>query len=140
MRNEYSHWMTMAVRWGDMDAFGHVNNAVFFTYFESVRIHFFDAVELFELAEADHHRPAVVSANCNFRQQVHYPADLDLGIRVAKVGNTSFTLEYVALRAGTDEVVADGTSAIVWVNYETGRPIPIPDIIRQAINPPDYSV
>ena len=99
-----------------------------------MRIHFFEAVELFELAEADHHRPAVVSANCNFRQQVHYPADLDLGIRVAKVGNSSFTLDYVALRTETDEVVADGDSTIVWVDYDTGHPL------REALMPPDYSV
>ena len=56
------------------------------------------------------------------------------------MGNTSFTLEYVALRSETDEVQADGNSTIVWVDYDTGRPIPIPDKLREALDPPDYSV
>lgn len=133
MRDDYRLWLPIDVRWGDMDAFGHVNNAKYFTYCESARIAYFDRIDLDACKEAPEHGPAVVTATCNFRQQVHHPAELDVGARVTKVGRTSFTIEYVILRRGTEEVVADGSSVAVWVDYGAGKSIPVPDELKRRI-------
>ena len=98
MRDDYHVWITVDVRWGDMDAFGHVNNAKYFTYCESARIRYFEELDLEAYREHESHGPAVVSATCNFIRQVHYPATLDVGVRAAKIGRSSFTLDYVILR------------------------------------------
>ena len=77
MREDFRHWLPLEVRWGDMDAYGHVNNAKYFTYCESARMSYFDAVRLDEFRGAESHGPAVVTATCNFRRQVHHPASLE---------------------------------------------------------------
>lgn len=121
------------VRWGDMDSFGHVNNACYFTYCESARIAWFDAIELERFKEAPHHGPALVTATCNFLRQVHYPAALEVGVRATQVGSKSFTLEYAILRRDNGEKVADGSSVVVWVDYQEGRSILLPEPLRDRI-------
>jgi acyl-CoA thioester hydrolase len=133
MREQFKHWERISVRWGDMDAIGHVNNAKYFTYCESVRISYFEAIELWRFREHDRQGPALVSATCNFRQQVHYPAELDVGARTSEIRNRSFTLEYEIYRRDSGELVADGSSVVAWVDYEANKAIPIPDELRAAI-------
>jgi acyl-CoA thioester hydrolase len=133
MRENFRHWQPIEVRWGDMDAFGHVNNAVYFTYCESARISYFDAIELENHRGEATHGPAVVTATCNFRKQVHYPEALEVGARATKIGGKSFTLEYLILRRGSDEVVADGSSVVVWVDYGAGHSIALPEALKSSI-------
>lgn len=123
----------MTVRWGDMDALGHVNNAKYFTYLEAARTAFFDGVNLWKFRE--HHRQgiAVVQAACNFRLQLRYPAGLDVGLRVTRVGGKSFTLEYGIFRKGTDEVVGDGSSVAVWMDFDASRALPITFEMRRIL-------
>ncbi len=134
MRDDYRHWITVPVRWGDMDAFGHVNNARYFTYCESARISYFQALGLGE----QHNRtpdvgPSVVTATCNFRRQVHYPATLEVGVRAVKIGRTSFPLEYGIFFEGTEELVADGSSVVVWVDYGEAKSAPLPESLKARI-------
>jgi acyl-CoA thioester hydrolase len=133
MRNQFKLWIPITVRWGDMDAMGHVNNAKYFTYCESARISYFYAVELWKHREHDRQGPALVTANLNFRQQVHYPADLEVGVRCSEIRNRSFTLEYEIYRQGTDECVADGASVVVWTDYAANKAIPLPEGLKTAI-------
>ncbi len=140
LRDDYRTWITVEVRWGDMDAFGHVNNAKYFTYCESARIHYFAALGLDVLRGHESHGPAVVSANCNFRRQVHYPATLDVGVRVTKIGRTSFVLDYAILDHDSDEVVADASSVAVWVDYAAGRSIPVPETLKARMRDIDSDV
>ena len=133
MREQFRHFEPIAVRWGDMDAMGHVNNAAYFTYCESARMSYFRVIDLDRLREEPHHGPAVVTATCNFHRQLHYPAELEVAARASKIGGKSFTLEYVLFRRSSDEVVADGSSVVVWVDYEAGKAIPLPAALREAI-------
>ena len=133
MREQFNHWQTISVRWGDMDALGHVNNAKYFTYCESARMSYFEAIELWKFREHDRQGPALVTATCTFKQQVRYPAELDVGARVSEIRHRSFTLEYEIYRRGSDELVADGSSVIVWVDYEANQAIPLSDGLRAAI-------
>lgn len=134
MRNQFNLWIPMSVRWGDMDAMGHVNNAVYFTYCESARISYFDAIELWKHREHERHGPALVTAHLNFRQQVHYPAELEVGVRCSGIRHRSFTLEYEIYRRGTEQLVADGASVVAWTDYAANRAVPIPDTLRAAIS------
>lgn len=123
----------VAVRWGDVDTFGHVNNAKYFTYCESARMSYFEAIHGRENAAAPTHGPALVSANLNFRRQVRWPAELDVRTRVSEIGRTSFKMEYEIVFRESRERVADGGCAVVWVDYATGRPIPLPEALKAEI-------
>ena len=133
MLEDYRVRIVQEVRWGDMDAFGHVNNAKYFTYCESARIHYFRVLDLESLRECDQHGPAVVSATCNFRRQVHHPASLEVGVRTTEIGRKSFTLEYELVRREDVETVADGSSVVVWVDYAEGKAIPLPEALKVKI-------
>ncbi len=134
MLDRYRIRLPIDVRWGDMDAFGHVNNAAYFTYCESARIRYFEELGIDMRREReDPHGPAVVSATCNFRRQVHHPASLEVGARVTHVGRTSFTLDYLIVRRDDGEIVADGTSSVVWVDYSEGTAVPVPEDLRDRM-------
>jgi acyl-CoA thioester hydrolase len=130
MRETYPLWVPIQVRWSDMDAMGHVNNAKYFTYLESARLQFFETVKLWECRADDKHGPALVSATCNFRQQVHFPAELEVGTRVARIGSKSFEFTHAIVYKGTEDVVADGVSIGAWVDYNIGKAIPLPDKLK----------
>jgi len=127
------HVEPISVRWGDMDVMGHVNNAQYFTYCESARMSYFRAVGMDEHREGGRFGPALAAAQLNFRQQVRYPAELAVATRVSEVGRTSFRMEYEILPQAGGRPVADGFGVIVWVDYESGRPVPLPAGLRAAI-------
>jgi acyl-CoA thioester hydrolase len=122
-----------------MDSMGHVNNAKYFTYCESARMSYFRAVGMDDHRQGGRFGPALAAAHLNFRQQVRYPAELAVLTRVSEIGRTSFRMEYEivpASAAGADDDgprVADGFGVIVWVDYESGRPVPLPEGLRAAI-------
>lgn len=132
-REGFRHVEPISVRWGDIDSMGHVNNAKYFTYCESARMSYFAAVRMNELREAATHGPALAAANLNFRRQVRYPADLDVLTRVPEIGRSSFKMEYEILDRATGDRVADGGGVIVWVDYATGRSIPLPEVLKEEI-------
>ena len=127
------HVEPVSVRWGDIDSIGHVNNAKYFTYCESARMSYFAAVRMTEHRESELHGPALAAANLNFRRQVRWPAELEVATRVAEIGRSSFKMEYEIFHRGTGERVADGTGVIVWVDYGTGRSIPLPESFKAEI-------
>lgn len=133
MLDDYNVTIPIDVRWGDMDAYGHVNNACYFTYCESARIAWLEAVDADGARAAENHGPAVVHAECNFWRQVHHPASLLVGVKTTKLGGRSWTLGYEIIDTKTEEKVADGSSVVVWVDYGAGKSLPIPDVLRERI-------
>ncbi len=131
-RDHFPHFIQEQVRWGDMDALGHVNNATYFVYCESVRMSFFRAIDLEALTAGGTHGPALVTATCNFKRQVKHPATLDIGLVVSRIGGKSFTLGYGIFEG--EHLVADGSSVVVWVNYAEGTSQPLPDALRTALS------
>lgn len=133
MRATFRHLEPVVVRWADMDAIGHVNNAQYFTYCESARWSYFVRLGL------DRHQPhpgigpSLVSATLDFHSQVHYPATLEVGVRATAIGRSSFTLAYAIWRQGEERPVASGSSVLVWTDYTAGRSLPLPAPIRTAI-------
>ena len=117
------HTSRQVVRWGDMDALGHVNNTVYFRYMEQARLEWVFAIAGDGGYQAGH-GPVIANAICHFRRPLVYPADLDVRMYLGVPGTTSVTSYYDIVADGT--TYADGESRIVWIDLATGRPRPLP--------------
>ena len=133
-REQFPFWTTVDVRWGDMDAMGHVNNTVYFTYCEAARIELFKAVGGRRIDENSAHGPTLVATGCDYLREVRFPARLDIGVRVERMTERSFALEYGLFFHGTDDVAAVARSVNAWVDYAAKKAIPLPDELREALN------
>ncbi len=118
--------LDIPVRWGDMDAIGHVNNIVYFQYCESARIAYFDAIGIEEFKVKPTDGTGVVAANLNFRKQVHYPATIQIEAHVSSVSRRTFRIAYKMTNKETGDVVAGGVSVSVWVDYDVGKSLEVP--------------
>ena len=125
--------ITLTVEWGDQDAFGHVNNAVYFRWCETARVVYLERIGMWRRISADGHGPIVASIGCNFRKQVTFPDTVLVGARVTRIGNSSFRMEHVVVSEAANAVVADSDSTLVFYDYNLGKPFPLPDDLRQAI-------
>lgn len=123
---------TLDVQWGDMDALGHVNNIMYFRYFETGRIAYFDAIGEQKFIVGDT-TPVLAHIALNYRYPVVYPAQLDVCIRVAELRNRSLVMDCMMFFAGTEHLVADGTSVLVWIEKTSGQAIPLPETLRTSI-------
>ena len=132
-RGDFRCWVKIPVRWGDMDAIGHVNHAAYFNYCESARIEYLDQIGLGRLFWEATEGPALAHAALNFRRQVRHPALIEVGVRVPEVRNRSFRMDYGVLLEATDTLAADGTSVIVRADYRAERAIEVPAHVREAI-------
>ncbi len=126
------HETLIPIRWGDMDAMGHVNNTVYFRYLEIARIDWLHSVGGTPNPEGE--GPVVVNAFCNFRRQFEYPGTILARHYVANPGRTSFDA-FVTLSPSDkpDEIYAEGGSTTVWVNFKAQQSVPLPDWLRALI-------
>jgi len=132
-REQFSFWAEVEVRWGDMDAQGHVNNAVYFTYCETARIKLLRSIGVKGRSGGAAQGPTLVTTSCDFKQQVRYPTTLDIGVRLERVGQRSFELSYGMFRQGTDELVAVARSVNAWVDFAQERAVTLPDEVRATL-------
>ena len=120
------------VRWGDMDAMGHVNNAMYFRYLESTRIDWFRSVGC--NPAPDGQGPVIVNAFCNFYRQLEYPDDILIKMYVSDPARTTFetwaTMEKVA---APGVVCAAGGATTIWVDFPQQKAVALPDWIRPLI-------
>lgn len=125
----YAHQTTIEVRWGDMDAYGHVNNTVFFRYFEMARFRYFEALDLCE----DGVIPTIVLAaiECQFKRALVYPATIVVHTRVLDLGSSSLKMQAIIECEG--ELCAQATATMVWVDSQTHKPQKIPMQAREKI-------
>ena len=123
----------IAVRWGDMDAMGHVNNANYFRYMETARIDWFRSIGC--VPDAQGEGPVIVNAFCNFYRQFEYPDEVLLKMYVSDPGRTTFeswaTMEKVA-EPGV--VCAAGGATTIWVNFPQQKAVGLPDWIRAIVS------
>jgi acyl-CoA thioester hydrolase len=121
------------VQWGDEDSFGHVNNTVYIRWFESARIEYLQRTGLTGMHQRQRVGPILASVTCHFRRPAEFPDWVQIGARVTRFGRTSFTMAHCIVSEAQGAVVAEGDSVIVVFDYNAGRPHPIPDELRQAI-------
>ena len=131
-RNDYGYFVPLTTRWHDNDIYGHVNNVVYYSYFDTTANSF-----LINEGGLDIHMSdvigVVVSSHCDFFSSIAYPDELEGGLRVGKLGNSSVTYELAIFKRGESSAVAAGSFTHVFVERETQRPTPIPDRIRGAL-------
>lgn len=121
------------VAWGEMDAFGHVNNAVYLRYFESARIAYFELLApLAELGKAKV-GPILARATIDYRKPLRYPDRVRALGRVAKLGTTSFTMAYRVESEKLGGVAAEGEGIVVLYDYAKEAKVPLPPELRAAI-------
>ena len=121
------------VQWGDMDAYGHLNNTVFFRYFESARMAYFERCG-FTKSHIDERVGAILhSTSCRFRQPLFYPDTVEVGARVIRIEADRFTMEYTVVSLGTVSVAAEGTGIIVSFDYKEGKKTAVPELVRKAV-------
>jgi acyl-CoA thioester hydrolase len=129
--------MSMPIRWGDMDAFGHVNNTVYFRYMEQVRISWFEHLDIYtggNGGSANGQGPVIVNASMEFLKQLHYPGDVIARMSVGTLGRSSFDTGFELFRADDPETLyARGAARCVWIDYAAGKSVPIPDVLRSTI-------
>nr|WP_123020419.1 acyl-CoA thioesterase [Herbaspirillum rubrisubalbicans] len=121
-----------SIRWGDMDAFGHVNNTIYFRFMEQCRIEWLE--EVFGPTIAGLEGPVIVNAHCNFRRQMKYPATIAVQMNAGHVGRTSVETTYVIRDAVDEQIIyADGAAKIVWVDFEKEKSTALPERLRQLL-------
>ncbi len=123
----------VAVRWADMDAFGHVNNTLVFRYFESARIVYLERCGFERSYEETRIGPILHSTSCRFRRQLFYPDTILVGARTIELHEDRFMTEYRALSASQDAVASEGSSIVVSYDYNEARKAPIPETVRALI-------
>ena len=131
---DYPSVVEVPVQWSDQDAFGHVNNAKYLTWFETSRIVYVKQCGMGHFMDNSKIGPILASATCNYRQQVAFPNDVLVGTRVSRVGRRSFTMEHRILSRAADGVVADGQSIIVMFDYEKQESVYVPEELRNAFD------
>ena len=131
-----AHVERIPVRWGDMDAMGHVNNTVYFRYMEQARISWFEA--LVPEDEAWQSTGIVIAnANCNYRRPITYPGIVEVRLYVGPPGGSSVPTHY-ELRVIRGEICdpapyADGDAAVVFIDLKKQKPVRIPEEIRDRL-------
>ena len=131
---DYPIVIEVPVAWGEMDSFGHVNNIVYFRYFESARIAFFDAVGFRGGDGAI--GPILASTQCRFRRPLAYPDRVRVGARVSDIGADRFTMHYLVFSEAQDAVAAEGEGLVVAYDYEAGRKALLPEGVLEKLSGP----
>lgn len=130
-RKKLIHTTSMPIRWGDMDAYGHVNNTVYFRYMEQARVEWIEALNV--PVRPGGEGPVIINASCTFLVPMTYPGSVEVRTFVGKPGRSSVET-YVEMRlVGHDTLFAEGAAKVVWMDTQTGKSVPIPAHVRQVI-------
>ncbi|WP_456281532.1 acyl-CoA thioesterase [Cupriavidus sp. JZ107] len=125
--------LRMPIRWGDMDAMGHVNNTVYFRYLEQARISWFESLGC-NGRDENGQGPVIINAHMNFRRQLRYPGDIECRVYAGELGRSSFETRAEIRRCDdADTVFADGGAKVVWCDYEAEKSVPLPAAIRTLL-------
>ncbi|MGH9875368.1 MAG: acyl-CoA thioesterase [Pyrinomonadaceae bacterium] len=131
-RAEYAHFLPLPTRWMDNDIYGHVNNALYYAFFDT-------AINEYLIAEGslDITAGSVVAfaaeSQCQYLRPLAFPGTIEIGLRVGKLGNSSVRYELAIFKQGETSAAAAGYFVHVFVNRETQKPVPIPATIRAAL-------
>lgn len=121
------------VAWGEMDAYQHVNNVVYFRYFENARLPWLGRTGWLQLREERGLGPILASTSARYRRPLTYPDRIAVGVRAKGVEFDRVTIEYRLVSAKWNAIAADGEAVIVSYDYSANRKCPIPDEVRHAI-------
>ena len=132
-RGDYPHALAITTRWMDNDAYGHVNNVVYYSYFDTVVNTYLIREGVLDPATS----PViglVVETGCKYFESLTYPETVTAGLRVARLGRSSVRYEIALFGEGSDTAAAQGHFVHVYVDRETRRPVELPRDLREALS------
>ena len=131
-RADYRHFQMITTRWHDNDVYGHVNNVVYYSFFDSAVNTY-----LIEAGGLDIHAGEVVgfvvSSSCDYFASIAFPERIEVGLRVGKLGNSSVQYELAIFKHGEEQACAAGRFVHVFVDRQSNRPVSIPESLRAAL-------
>jgi len=126
--------MEIPVAWGEMDAFGHVNNVVYLRWFETGRMAFFSEVGV-TLRDIDGGcGPILAHTSCAFRKPVTFPDTVTVHTSIERIGTKSFVMRYRIESHALGDTAAEGDGTVVWFDYGRGTTVPVPDDLRARLD------
>ena len=131
-RNAYKHFLPIATRWMDNDVYGHVNNVVYYSYFDTVVNEYLISRGALDIENS----PViglVVETGCSYFAAIAFPEKIDAGLRVSKIGNSSVRYEVALFRQGGDVAVAQGHFVHVYVDRVTLKPQVLTEALKKAL-------
>jgi acyl-CoA thioester hydrolase len=131
-RDAYRHFTTITTRWADNDAYGHVNNTVYYEWFDTAVNRWLVEAGLLDIERGD---PIglVVQTGCSYFAPLAFPDDVDVGIAIERLGSSSVTYRIGAFASGAAEPAAQGHFTHVYVGRQNRRPAPLPDAWRERL-------
>jgi acyl-CoA thioester hydrolase len=130
---KFNFSVPIKVRYCETDMLGHVNNISYFIYFEQGRVEYLDYLQLAEDLFNEERVSVVADLQCHYLSQIVIKEPLKLWVRIAKLGRSSFDVEYALVEAATGELKATARGAMVHINKNSGTSSPIPDAVREKI-------
>ena len=123
---------SVSVRWRDLDAFNHVNNASYLTYLEEARLQWLRQ-KIPAALPTEQAAPVLVASQLNYRSPINWPAQLEVQLFCTRLGNSSITLSHRIVDADApDRLYCDGSVTMVWINPASGKPVTLPEALRAA--------
>jgi acyl-CoA thioester hydrolase len=131
---EFPVVIKIPVQWGELDAYGHVNNAVFFRYFESARMVYLERCGFIESYDVSKIGAILRSTDCRFRRPLYHPDTVMVGATVTHLDEDRFTMDYMAVSGKTGQTVAEASAVVVSFDYAKYTKVPLPDRVRDGIH------
>ena len=133
-RADFPVFRRITTRWMDNDVYGHVNNVVYYSWFDTTVNAFLIEQGVLDPASGDA-VGVVVETLCRYHDSIAFPEPVEAGLRVERIGTSSVRYEIGIFRVGAELASADGHFVHVYVDHETRRPVPVPDAVRAVLQP-----
>jgi acyl-CoA thioester hydrolase len=133
LTGRYPIVLTQDLIWGDMDAYLHINNTVYFQFFETARMVYFDKIGVFEHKERTQVGPILASTRCDFRAPLAVPDTIRITAIIEDIKHNRFTMKHIVHSEKLDKVAAEGEGLIVFYDYKRGKSCEIPKVILKSI-------
>ena len=130
----FPHACEIKVAWGDMDALQHVNNSMYFKYFEIPRIDFFAQAGLFDRLEAEKIGPVLADNYCKYKRPVTFPDTLLIGVSVSEIAEAGFMTHYTVFSCAQQAIVTEGQARVVMFDFKTSQKAPLSDTLRTFLH------
>ena len=130
---KYPVVIEIPVAWGEMDALGHVNNIIYFRYFETVRIEYFNRLDMMGYARESGIGPILASIECRYKLPLQYPDTVIAGSKILSMEEDRFIMGYEVFSTKHKRIAADGEGVVVTYDYKNNKKVNIPDALRMKV-------
>ncbi|TAA48015.1 MULTISPECIES: acyl-CoA thioesterase [Corallincola] len=131
--NDFPVVIEQAVAWGEMDALNHVNNSVYFKYFENARIAYFGKIKVMQQMQTLALAPVLASTQCRYKMPLTYPDSISIGARISELNNDRFMMEYRVVSHKNQRTAAEGSALVVAYNTKAQRKDNLPSSVVEVI-------